>query len=171
MPASCQNCGSSLDGKRRSARYCSDACRQAAFRARKSKEEPTAPVVVQPSAVVAAPQPPPQPQPVQVQVQREVVQVADPALVQRIGVLERQLRQAQAKITALEGAGPRVEDVRSLQRQVSGLREWRRDVKGTLTEQERRLASLYHKVTGVNSKITTLAESMVEYAGSRSWFG
>jgi TolA-binding protein len=171
MPASCQNCGSSLDGKRRSARYCSDACRQAAFRARKSKEEPAAPLVVKPSAVVAPPQPPPQPQPVQVQVQREVVQVADPALVQRLGMLERQLRQAQAKISALEGAGPRVEDVSSLQRQVAGLREWRKEVKGALTEHERGLASLYHKVNGVNSKITTLANSVAEYAGKRSWFG
>ena len=171
MPASCQHCGESLEGKRRSARYCNDACRQAGFRARKSKDERTEPAVVRPSVVMAAPQPPPPPQPVQVQVQREVVQVADPALVQRVAVLERQLRQAQAKITALEGAGPQVEDVQRLQRQVAGLWEWRKELMGTLTGYERKLASVVHRVSEVNGEIVTLANSVAEYAGKRSWFG
>jgi len=171
MPASCQHCGESLEGKRRSARYCNDACRQAGFRARKGKVGRAQPVVVQPSAVVAAPQPPPQPQPVQVQVQREVVQVSDPALVQRIGMLERQLRQAQVKITALEGAGPRVEDVQRLQRQVAGLREWRREVKGVLTEHERKLAAVVRRVSEVNGEIVTLANAVASYAGKRGWLG
>jgi hypothetical protein len=171
MSASCQNCGETLEGKRRSARYCSDACRQAGFRARKGKSEQAQPLVVQPSAVVAAPQPLPPPQPVQVQVQREIVQVADPALVQRVAMLERQLRQAQAKITVLEGAGPRVEDVRLLQRHVAGLREWRKEAKGALTEHEHRLAQVHHRLSVVNGGIATLASSVAEYAGKRSWFG
>ena len=168
MPASCQNCGESLEGRRRSARYCSDACRQAGFRARTDKTVKAAPVVVQAPAPIP---PPPPPQPVQVQVQREVVQVADPALVQRIAVLEQQLHQAQAKITALEGAGPRVEDVRLLQRQVAGLRERRKEVKGALTEHERKLAAVVHRVSEVNGEIATLANAVAKYAGTRSWFG
>ena len=171
MRSSCQHCGESLDGKRRSARYCNDACRQAGFRARKGKSEQAQPAVMQPSAVVATPQPLPPPQPVQVQVQREIVQVADPALVQRVAVLERQLRQAQAKITALEGAGPRVEDVRMLQRHVAGLREWRKEAKGALTEHENRLTTIYQQMSVVNGGIATLASSVAEYAGKRSWFG
>ncbi len=171
MSASCQNCGETLEGKRRSARYCNDACRQAGFRARKGKSEQAQPAVVQPSAVVAAPQPLPPSQPVQVQVQREVVQVADPALVQRIAVLERQLRQAQAKIMALEGAGPRVEDVRMLQRHVAGLREWRKEAKGVLTDHENRLTTIYQRVSVVNGGIATLAKSVAGYAEKRSWFG
>ncbi len=168
MPASCQHCGESLEGRRKSARYCNDACRQAGFRARTGKTVKAAPVVVQ--APVSMPPPPP-PQPVQVQVQREAVQVADPALVQRIAVLERQLRQAQAKIAALEGAGPRVEDVQRLQRQVAGLQEWRREVKAVLTEHERKLAAVVHRVSEVNGEIVTLANAVASYAGKRSFFG
>jgi len=171
MPASCQHCGESLDGKRRSARYCNDACRQAGFRARKGKSEQAQPAVVQPSAVVAAPQPLPPPQPVQVQVQREIVQVADPALVQRVAMLERQLRQAQAKITVLEGAGPKVEDVRMLQRHVAGLREWRKEAKGALTDHEHRLSGVVHRVSEVNGEIAMLANAVAKYAGTRGWLG
>ena len=168
MTASCQHCGESLDGKRRSARYCNDACRQAGFRARTAKTVKAAPVVVQ--APVPIPPPPP-PQPVQVQVQREVVQVADPALVQRIAVLEQQLHQAQVRLRALEGVGPRVEDVRQLQRQVAGLREWRKEVKGALTEHENRLTTIYQQLSVVNGGIATLAKSVAGYAEKRSWFG
>jgi len=171
MPASCQNCGESLEGRRKNARYCSDACRQAGFRARKSKEEPAAPVVAQPPVVMAAPQPPPPPQPVQVQVQREVVQVADPALVQRIAVLERQLRQAQARLGALEGPQPRVEDVERLQRQVAGLREWRREAKGALDKHEQALVTVFSGLKKLRRDLNTLAQGVASYAGTRSWFG
>ena len=171
MPSICESCESPLDGRRKSARYCSDACRQAGFRARKTQTQSARPVREARRAPEQPPPPPPQPPPVQVQVLREVVQVADPALEQRIAVLERELRKAQAKITTLEGAGPKVEDVRRLQREVAGLREWRKEAREALTEHEHRLTAVYHRISEVNTEIATLAKSVAEYAGSRSWFG
>ena len=171
MKPTCQTCGASLEDKRGGARYCSDACRQTACRARRARVEPHA---VATAARRTSEPPPRAPQPAPppvVQVVREVVSVTDPALAERVGMLERQLGQAHARIAALEGAAARADDLRRVERDVAALVAWRGKAQPKIEEIESHLIQAINRLNGLQADVARLAEGVQEYAENKSWFG